>query len=459
MGKPEPGGCPASADRARPPGPTSVLPLALLALKGDLLGVYERLGSYGDLAYMQFLHHHVYMVKDPEDIFGVLVADNRKMMKGQATHEAKRLLGEGLLTSNGDLHRRQRKLLQPAFHPDHLRRQGEIAVRHALALRDGWTDGQTLDVGDAMMHVTLTILGEAILDHDLSAHVHTFADALDAAVDMVEQVLRPWGKMLERLPIPVMRRFRSTRERLYTVCDEIIAKKRANLNGADLTGDLVSLMLNRQAELGEDVLSDLQIRDELVTIILTGHETLTQQLTWTYLLLARHPEVVATLHEEIDSALGGRPPAYDDLLSLPWTEKVLLEAMRVYPPVYALQRRNLVDYEVGGYPVPQGSILVCSQYLLHRSDKWFSEPERFDPARWTPEFQKSLPGMCYFPFGRGPRACIGEAFAMVEARLLLATLFQHWTVREPPGQDVGTVSSISLRPDGPVRVVLERRRT
>jgi cytochrome P450 len=430
-----------------------VLPLALLALKGDLLGVYEQLGSHGDLSYMQFLHHHVYMVKDPEDIFGVLVTDNRKMMKGQATHEAKRLLGEGLLTSNGDLHRRQRKLLQPVFHPDHLKRQGTIAVRHATDLSARWKDGDTINVGEDMMHVTLRILGDAILDFDLSSHVHTFADALDAAVDMVEQVLRPWGPMLEKLPIPVMRRFRATRDHLYAVCDEIIEKKRANLNGSD---DLISLMLHKQAELGDEVLPDLQIRDELVTIILTGHETLTQQLTWTFYLLGRHPDVVAGLQEEIDSVVGDETPAIEHLAALPYTEKVLLEAMRVFPPVYALQRRNLVDYEVGGYPVPEGSILVCSQYLLHKSERWFDEPARFDPSRWTDEFRESLPGMCYFPFGRGPRACIGEAFAMVEARLLLAVLFQQWGVKGVPGE-VGTVSSISLRPDGPVRVVLEKR--
>jgi cytochrome P450 len=304
-----------------------------------------------------------------------------------------------------------------------------------------------------MMHVTLRILGDAILDFDLSSHVHTFADALDAAVDMVEQVLRPWGPMLEKLPIPVMPRFRATRDHLYAVCDEIIEKKRANLNGSD---DLISLMLHKQAELGDEVLPDLQIRDELVTIILTGHETLTQQLTWTFYLLGRHPDVVAGLQEEIDSVVGDETPAIEHLAALPYTEKVLLEAMRVFPPVYALQRRNLVDYEVGGYPVPEGSILVCSQYLLHKSERWFDEPARFDPSRWTDEFRESLPGMCYFPFGRGPRACIGEAFAMVEARLLLAVLFQQWGVKGVPGE-VGTVSSISLRPDGPVRVVLEKR--
>ena len=425
----------------------------MLALRGDLIGLYEQIGRHGDLSYVQFLHHHVYMVKDPEDIFSVLVTDNRKMMKGQATHEAKRLLGEGLLTSNGDLHRRQRKLLQPAFHPDHLRRQATIAVRHATELSDRWEDGRTVDVGDDMMHLTLRILGDAILDYDLSSHVHTFADALDAAVDMVEQILRPWGPMLEKLPIPVMRRFRATRERLYTVCDEIIEKKRANLNGSD---DLISLMLHKQAELGPEVLPDLQIRDELVTIILTGHETLTQQLTWTFYLLGRHSQVVATLQEEIDAAVGDDDPSIDHLDRLPYTEKVLLEAMRVFPPVYALQRRNLVDYEVGGYPVPEGSILVCSQYLMHKSDRWFDEPARFDPSRWTNEFKASLPGMCYFPFGRGPRACIGEAFAMVEARLLLTVLLRSWNVTGLPGE-VGTVSSISLRPDGPVRVVVGRR--
>jgi cytochrome P450 len=441
-------------DANRPPGPPSALPLALLALKGDLLGVYARLGSYGDLSYMQFLDHHVYMVQDPEDIFTVLVTDNRKFMKGQATHEAKRLLGEGLLSSNGELHARQRKLLQPAFHPSRLEHQGAIAVKHATELSNRWVDGETVDVGSTMMHLTLTILGDAILDYDLAGHVDTFADALDAAVDMVEQVLRPWGPMLEKLPLPVMRRFRSTRERLYTLCDEIIAKRRANLDGGD---DLISLMLGRQAEMGDDVLTDTQIRDELVTIILTGHETLTQQLTWTYYLLGSHPEVVATLHEELDTVLGGATPTLAHLESLPWTEKILLEAMRVYPPVYALQRRALVDYEVGSYPVPEGSLLVCSQYLLHRSERWFTDPERFDPSRWTDEFHRSLPGMCYFPFGRGPRSCIGEAFAMVEARLLLATLFQGWRVRGVPGEPVGTVSSISLRPDAPVHVVLERR--
>jgi cytochrome P450 len=395
------------------------------------------------------------MVSDPDDIFGVLVTDNRKFMKGQATQEAKRLLGEGLLTSEGDLHRRQRKLLQPIFHPVHLHKQGEIAVECAGRVGKAWADGETVDIGDTMMRVTLEILGRAILDYDLVPHLRTFADAIDAAVAMVEKVLRPWGPALEKLPLPTARRFRQRREQLFTLVDEIIAKRCANLDGG---GDLISLMLRKQAEIGSDVLTDDQIRDELVTIVFAGHETVTTQMTWTYYLLAQHPHVIAKLHAELDEVVGDATPSAEHLPSLRYTEQILLESMRMYPPAYALQRRALVDYELGDCPVPDGSILVCSPWILHHSARWFPEPERFDPSRWTPEFRESLPGMCYFPFGRGPRACPGEAFAMAEARLLLATLFRDWTVRAVPGPPVGTSSSISLRPDAPVRVVVERRR-
>jgi cytochrome P450 len=425
----------------------------LLALRGDLLGVYERLASYGDLSYMRFLRHQVYMVSDPQHILDVLVTDNRKFMKGQATQEAKRLLGEGLLTSDGDLHHRQRKLLQPVFHPAHLHRQGDIAVECAGRIGRTWADGETVDIGDTMRRVTLEILGKAMLDYDLVPYLQTFVDASEAAVAMVEKVLRPWGPAVEKLPLPTARRFRQHREQLFALVDEMIAKRRADVDD----GDLISLMLRKQAEVGSDVLTDDQIRDEVVTIVFAGHETVTTQMTWTYYLLAQHPHVVAELHTELDEVIGDATPSAEHLPLLRYTEQILLESMRMYPPAYALQRRALVDYEIGDCPVPEGAILVCSPWILHRSARWFPEPERFDPSRWTPAFRESLPAMCYFPFGRGPRACPGEAFAMVEARLLLATLFQDWTVRPVPGPPLGTSSSISLRPDAPVRVIVERR--
>ena len=394
------------------------------------------------------------MVSNPDHIFDVLVTDNRKFMKGQAMQEAKRLLGEGLLTSDGGLHHRQRKLLQPVFHPVHLRRQGEIAVECAGRIGRAWAEGESVDIGDTMRRVTLEILGKAILDYDLVPHLQTFVDASEAAVAMVEKVLRPWGPAVERLPLPTARRFRQHREQLFTLVDEMIAKRRAELGD----GDLISLMLRKQAEVGSDVLTDDQIRDEVVTIVFAGHETVTTQMTWTYYLLAQHPRAIAELHAELDEVIGDATPGAEHLPLLRYTEQILLESMRMYPPAYALQRRALVDYEIGDCPVPEGAILVCSPWILHRSSRWFPEPERFDPSRWTPAFRESLPAMCYFPFGRGPRACPGEAFAMVEARLLLATLFRDWTVRAAPGPPVGTSSSISLRPDTPVRVIVERRR-
>jgi len=396
------------------------------------------------------------MVKDPECIRDVLVTDNRKFKKGLATHEAKRLLGEGLLTSDGDLHRRQRRLIQPVFHPERRPEQAALTVEHAQRLADSWEHGATIDAGETMMHLTLTILGKAIIGVDLEPHVGTFHEALDAAVEMVELVLKPWGRYVERLPVPLVRRFRATREKLFALVGQIIEDGRANLNGQ---GDLVSILLRHQAELGEDVLTQTQIRDELVTILLTGHETLTQLMTWTSFLLAGNPAVTADLHAELDDVIGDETPGLSHLPALPLTEAILLESMRVYPPVYALQRNALVDYELQGYTVPKGSLLVMSQYLLHRSERWFEDPERFDPSRWTAELRSSLPDMCYFPFGRGPRACIGEGFAMTEARLLLATLYRQWGVRRADDVAVGTVSSISLRPSAPIRLVLEKRST
>jgi cytochrome P450 len=438
----------------RPPGPTSALGLALLALRGDLLGIYEAMGGHGDLSYVHFGHHNVYMVKDPECIRDVLVTDNRKFMKGQATQEAKRLLGEGLLTSDGDLHRRQRRLVQPVFHPDRQPEQAALTVEHAQRVADSWGHREIIDIGETMMALTLTVLGKAVIGVELEPHIHTFAEALDAAVDMVELVLKPWGRYMERLPVPLVRRFRATRDRLFAFVDQIIEDRRANLNGQN---DLVAILLGHQAELGEDVLTHTQIRDELVTILLTGHETLTQLMTWTFYLLAGHPDVMADLHAELDSVIGNDRPGLSHLPELTRAEAILLESMRVYPPVYALQRNALVDYELQGYRVPKGSLLVMSQYLLHHSERWFEDPERFDPSRWTPELRRSLPDMAYFPFGHGPRACIGKAFAMMQAQLLLATLLRDWGLRRANDQPVSTVSSISLRPSAPVRVVLEKR--
>ncbi len=442
-----------------PPGPKGFVPgLPLLAFTRDPLEFLMNVASsYGDIAHFSFGSQSFFVLNHPDYIKDVLVTHNGSFMKGRGLQRAKRLLGEGLLTSENPLHRRQRRLAQPAFHKSRIASYGSLMVDYAVRhQRERWQDGQTLDVWQEMMRLTLAIVGKTLFDTDTEREAEEVREAVSATLVSFTRLMMPFAELLDRLPLPSTRRFSQARARLDAIIYRMIDERRKS--GAD-RGDLLSMLIIAQDDEGDGgAMTDEQLRDEAMTIFLAGHDTTANALTWTWYLLSQHPEVETRLHEEVDAVLAGRPPAIEDIPRLRYTEMVLAESMRLYPPAWVMGRRALEDYEVGGYRVPAGSIVLMSQYVVHRDERYFPDPPRFDPERWTPEAKEARPQFSYFPFGGGPRRCIGDGFAWMEGILVIATLAQSWRMMLAPGHPVELQPLVTLRPKHGMRMTLERRK-
>jgi cytochrome P450 len=441
----------------RPPGPRRKFPLSgLLAYRRGPLPFFQNLAQqYGDISYFKLGPQEAFFLNHPDLIKDVLVTNNENFMKGLALQRAKRLLGEGLLTSEGEFHRRQRRLAQPAFHRARIASYAAVMTDYAARMRERWRDGATLDVSEEMMRLTLAIVGKTLFDADVESDSKEVGEAMSVVMDLFNTITIPFFELLQKLPLPQLRRFDTAKAKLDAIIYRLIEERRRS--GKD-RGDLLSMLLLAQDEEGDGGrMTDAQLRDEAMTIFLAGHETTANALTWTWYLLSQNPEVEAKLHVEIDEVLGGRLPTADDVASLRYTEMVLAESMRLYPPAWAIGRMALNDCEIGGYSVPKRSLVLMSQYVMHREARYFPDPLRFDPERWTPAARESRPQFSYFPFGGGPRRCIGESFAWMEGILLIATLVQQWQMRLVPNQPVALRPVITLRPKHGIRMTASRR--
>lgn len=395
------------------------------------------------------------MINHPDYIKEVLVTNNQNFIKGLALQRAKRLLGEGLLTSEGEFHRRQKRLVQPAFHRQRIASYSTVMTDYAAAASARWHDGETLDIAEEMMRLTLAIVGKTLFDADVESQAEEVGEAMSVVMDLFNTLTVPFFELLEKLPLPQMRRFKKARARLDRIIYRLIEERRRS--GED-RGDLLSMLLLAQDEEGQSGgMSDVQVRDEALTIFLAGHETTANAMTWTWYLLSENPAAEAKLHEELQAVLGTRIPTVEDFPRLRYTEMVLAESMRLFPPAWAIGRLAVDDCEIGGYQVPARSLVLMSQYIMHRDARYFPEPERFDPERWTPEARESRPQFSYFPFGGGPRRCIGEGFAWLEGVLLLATLAQQWQMRLVANHPVALRPVITLRPKYGMRMTVHRR--
>jgi cytochrome P450 len=433
---------------ALPPGPKARYPLEhVIALGREQLGFVQRLARFGDIAYARLGPERLYLLGHPDYIKDVLVTSNRNFTKGRGLERAKRLLGQGLLTSEDPLHLRQRRLAQPAFHRQRIAGYASVMTRYAARTRDRWRDGAELDVAHEMMRLTLAIAGKTLFDADVEAEADEVGTALTTCLEGFRvSIVLPFSEVLDNLPLPWVRNFHRARAQLDSVIYRLIAEHRAS--GED-RGDLLSmLLLATDAEGDGGAMSDEQLRDEAMTILLAGHETTANALAWTWHLLAQHPDVEARLHAELDAALNGALPAMDDVARLPYARMVLAESMRLYPPAWILGYRAIADHEIGEYTIPRRSLCVMSQFVVHRDPRWYPDPERFDPERWTPEAQAGRPRFAYFPFGGGPRQCIGEQFAWTEGVLVLATIAQRWRLRSVPGHAAELDPVFTLRPKG-----------
>ncbi|HUQ31970.1 MAG TPA: cytochrome P450 [Pyrinomonadaceae bacterium] len=440
-----------------PPGPKGKLFGGnFSAFRRDALNYLQRaVEDHGDIVYFRFGPQDVFFLNHPDHIKDVLVTHHQSFMKGRALQRAKRLLGHGLLTSEGDFHRRQRRLAQPAFHRGRIATYGTVMTNYAARTASRWADGASVDISHEMMRLTLAIVGKTLFDADVEAEADEIGAALTEVMELFDFLLMPFSELLEKLPFPHVRRFRKARARLDDTIYRIIQERRKS---AEDRGDLLSMLLSARDEEGDGGrMSDLQVRDEVMTIFLAGHETTANALSWTWYLLSQHEEVEAKLHEELDAVLEGRPPAFEDVARLRYTEMVLAEAMRLYPPAWAIGRLALCNHEVGGYTIPAKALVLLSPYVTHRDARHFPDPTRFDPERWTQQARESRPQFAYFPFGGGPRRCIGEGFAWMEGILLIAALAQGLRMRLVPGQRVETMPVITLRPKHGIKMTLEKR--
>ena len=445
---------------AAPPGPKISLIGSLIYRPGrDPLAFFTNLArTYGDLVSYRMAGEHIFFVNDPQHIRDILVTHHRNFTKSRGLDRTKRLLGNGLLTSEGATHLRQRRLMQPAFHRDRVAAYGQAMVAYADRMRNAWTDGATLDIAREMNRLTLSVVGKTLFDADVESQAAEVGAALTGVMESFWMMMMPFSDVLERLPVPRLRRARVARAKLDAIIYRMIADRRASSRDH---GDLLSMLLAARDE--EDAggdgsgMTDEQVRDEAMTIFLAGHETTANALTWTWYLLSGAPEMQARLHEEVDRVLRGRLPNVADIPSLPFVERVVTESMRLYPPAWIVGRRAIAEYPIDGYVAPARAIFVMSPYVVHRDVRHYADAERFDPDRWTREFRSALPKFAYFPFGGGPRQCIGESFAWMELILIVATIAERWQLRLVPGHPVAPQPLVTLRTKHGMRMILDAR--
>jgi len=422
----------------------------------DPLGFFTNMArTYGDISHVHVANEHLFLLSNPQLIKDVLVTHQKNFLKGRGLERAKRLLGDGLLTSEGGIHLRQRRLMQPAFHRERIDSYATVMTGFADRVQRGWTDGGTIDAAQEMMRLTLGVVGETLFGSDVESLAPRVGRSLTTMLDSFWLTMLPLFDVLEHLPLPAFRRMRMARAELDTIIYGLIAERRRSPGDR---GDLLSMLLSAQDDEGDGGgMSDRQVRDEAMTIFLAGHETTATALAWTWYLLSGAPDVEAQLHDEIDRVLGGRLPTLQDLQSLPFVEQVVTESMRLYPPAWIIGRRAIEDYPAAGYVVPARSLVLVSPYVMHRDVRFFAEPDRFLPGRWTPELKASLPPFAYFPFGGGARRCIGESFAWMELLLVISTLAQRWRFRLVPGHPVVPQPAVTLRMKHGLKMTALRR--
>lgn len=438
-----------------PPGPRNWIPGANLRGMARRPTTFLEAAArrYGDAVHFKVGPRHMFFFNHPDLIRDVLVTRQSSFHKGLVLQRAKIVFGEGLLTSEGDLHKRQRRLAAPAFHRERINRYAEVMIERAAQARERWRDGEELDVGHEMMRLTLSIVAKTLFDANVDDEAGEIGGALSEMVEMFPLLIHPLSDILRKLPLPQVRRFQRALARLDRTIYAIIGERRKS---GDDRGDLLSMLLLAQDVEGDSGgMSDRQVRDEALTLFLAGHETTANALAWTFYLLARNPEAERAFHDELDAVLGGSLPTPADYARLPMTEKILAESMRIYPPAWGVGRYSIEDARIGEWTVPAKSMVVLSQWATHRDPRWWPSPSSFDPSRFTAEAKAARPKFAYFPFGGGARVCIGETFAWMEGVLLLATLGQR--ARLLRGGDVEAQAYITLRPRRAMRMVVERR--
>jgi cytochrome P450 len=442
--------------RALPPDPGFGRLAVVRRYRADPIAMLaETFRLCGDIATFRIGPQRVYAINHPDLVADTLVTQARAFHKGRILHGARALLGEGLLTSEDDTHLRQRRLIQPAFHRRRVETYATAMVVCAESFRESWRSGDTVDMAAEMQRLTLSVVTATLFGGDLSEpEANAVAADLSTAMVIFDLLSLPFGERLLRLPLPSVRRFRKARDRLdATVLRLVDARRAAPLERSDL---LSLLLAARDADDGS-AMSDAQLRDEAVSLFLAGHETTANVLSWAWYLLSAHPEPERRLHAELDTVLDGRVATADDAPKLAYCGQVIDETLRLYPPGWALPRLAVSPVEIGGYEIAAGDVVVICLPLLHRDPRFWTNPEEFDPDRFAPGTGGDRPRHSYLPFAAGPRMCLGQSFALIEARLLLATLAQRFRPRLVAGTAVAPHARFTLRPRGGLPMTLENR--
>ncbi len=412
--------------------------------------------KYGDIFTFRVGTQRAYFIKSPAYIKEVLKTKQSSFVKEDFLKRGKIILGEGLVTSDGDIHRRQRRLVQPAFHNDRISACASTMVDFAQLTAAKWEDNTEVEMTQEMLHLTLRIVAKTLFNADVEKDARDFGEVLSSFLELFNLLIFPFEEDGDRPPDTTAKAITHAREKIDEIIYRLMDERRKS--GED-AGDLLSvLMKSTNSEDGGQRMSDQQLRDEMVTIFLAGHETIANAMTWTWYLLSQNPEVEQKFHEELDSVFtGNRAPTIEDIPALEFTRNVFAESMRLFPPVWALGRKATEDCVIGERPIPKDSIILMSQYVTHRDPEYFDEPEKFKPERWTLEMQESLPDFAYFPFGGGARRCIGEQFSWTEGILLLATFGREWRFRMNSTKEPEPLFLLTLRPKRPLNFVVEKR--
>ncbi|MFL6515090.1 MAG: cytochrome P450 [Chthoniobacterales bacterium] len=421
---------------------------ALYAMRRDPLGFFTTLAAeQGDVARFRLgdHKHDLFFFNHPDHIREVLVGQDRHFTKWFAVDRIKEVLGEGLFVNEGEFHLRQRRLAQPAFHKERVAGYARQMVTLALSLRERLQTGDVIDVCREMNWLAMIIVGSTLFGANVESDAGEIRAALSDILDQFERSV---------LPIADREDFDSAMARLDAVVYRIIGERRAS--GID-HGDLLSMLLMAKDEETGETMSDLQLRDEAMTIFLAGHETSANAMSWTWYLLSRNPDVEAEFHREIDSVLAGRLASLADISALNVTSGIFAEALRLYPPVWAIGRQATRECQIGDCTIPAGSVAIVSPFVTQRDERWFPDPNKFEPRRWTPERRSSRPRFSYFPFSAGSRACLGEAFAGIEGVLCLATIAQSWRFKCVPDHPVVLQPQLTLRARHGIKMRVEPR--
>ena len=412
---------------------------------------------FGDLNHYTGFGRHIFQFNHPQLIEDLLLRDAGRHHRGLVMQRARVVLGEGLLTSEVPLHLRQRRLAQPAFHRQRIASYAQIIAGYAAEMSARWENGTVMDLQPEMLLLALRIVGKTLFDTNVEGEVQQIAQAVDSFMGFLPLAFLPFPEVVLNLPLPAMRRIRRGQAYLDGLIYRMIAERRKDPGDR---GDLLSMLLAAvDTEEGTGGMTDKQVRDECVTVMLAGHETTANALSFALWELASNPDVQERLHQESRAALGERMPAAEDYSKLAYAAQVFAETMRLYPPVWVTARTAAEEYQYRGITIPKRAILLAPQIVAHRDPRFWEDPLRFDPERFTEENKSRRPRFCYFPFGAGARQCIGEGLAWMEGVLILASVANRWKLSLPAGapQKLPLWPAISLRPKGGVRLRVDRR--